>query len=405
MIKPNGQDNKIRLFKVRLKIDRPAEQRQKFLEAWTALKDYFYDPNFHGVNWAAMKEKYGPIAGQVYTREDFNDVVRLMLGELNSSHLGISGPPAKPLVQSGMLGLRFDPQYRGDGLKIKEVLPDGPCDRTGNRAQVGEILVAVNGQKITPTTNMHQLLWNRVDQFVELTLKQDRPGEEILRTIRVKPISFNRFLDLEYDRWVNEKRKKVHQWSQGRLGYIHIRAMGASSLERFEAELYAEAHNRDALVIDVRNNGGGWTTDFLLAMLMVQNHAVTIPRDGEEGYPQSRRPLYAWTKPIIVLCNEYSFSNAEIFSHAIKTLGRGKLVGKPTGGFVISTGSIRLIDGSTFRIPYRGWYVIGNRINMENNGAIPDIIVADMPGDVVAGVDRQLKRAVAELLTSLKAGN
>ncbi|NOX38667.1 MAG: peptidase S41 [Calditrichaeota bacterium] len=404
VIKPNGQDNKIRSFRARIRIDRPAEQRQKFLEAWMALNDYFYDPNFHGVDWAAMKEKYGPIAEQVYTTEDFNDVVRLMLGELNSSHLGISGPWATQQVQSGMLGLRFDPEYRGEGLKIAEVLPNGPCDRTGNRAQVGEILVAINGQKIEPTTNIHQLLWNRVNQFVELTLKQDRPGEEILRTIRVKPVPFNRFLDLEYDRWVNEKRKKVHQWSQGRLGYIHIRAMGASSLERFEAELYAEAHDKEALVIDVRNNGGGWTTDFLLAMLMVRNHAITIPRDGEKGYPQSRRPLYAWTKPIIVLCNEYSFSNAEIFSHAIKTLGRGKLVGKPTGGFVISTGGIRLIDGSTFRVPYRGWYVIGNRVNMENNGAVPDIIVEDLPGDVVAGVDRQLKRAVEELLKSLDAG-
>ncbi len=403
VIKPGGQDSKVRAFRVRVRIDRPAEQRQKFQEAWTALNDYFYDPDFHGVDWQAMREKYGPIAERVYTTEDFHDVLRLMLGELNSSHLGITAPREKRLIQSGMLGLRFDRENTEKGLRITEVLPRGPCDRSGNRAEVGEILVAIHGQPIGPQTNIHQLLWNRVDQVVELTLKQDRPGEELFRTIQVKPISFSRFLDLEYARWVKEKRGKVHRWSKGRLGYIHIRSMGASSLERFEAELYAEAHDKEALVIDVRHNGGGWSADFLLAMLMVKDHAVTIPRDGEMGYPQSRRPLYAWSRPIMVLCNEYSFSNAEIFSHAIQTLGRGKLVGKATGGFVISTGSIPLIDGSLFRVPFRGWYIVDRMMNMENNGAVPDIIVEDRPGDVAEGVDRQLKRAVVELLRLLDA--
>ncbi|WP_456440817.1 S41 family peptidase, partial [Caldithrix abyssi] len=174
--------------------------------------------------------------------------------------------------------------------------------------------------------------------------------------------------------------------------------MGLKSLEQFEMELYAEGHGKEGLIIDVRNNGGGWIADYLLNMLEIKNHAVTIPRDGRKGYPQSRRPLYAWTKPIAVLCNEYSYSNAEIFAHAIKTLKRGKVIGVPTGGLVISTGSVSLIDGSAFRVPFRGWYVIDNMMNMENNGAVPDIIVKDLPGDVAAHKDRQLETAVQVLL-------
>lgn len=184
--------------------------------------------------------------------------------------------------------------------------------------------------------------------------------------------------------------------------YIHIRSMSEGPLERFEMALYAEAYDKDGLIIDVRNNGGGWTTDYLLAMLMVERHAVTIPRDGGRGYPQGRRPLYAWTKPVAVLCNEYSYSNAEIFSHAIQTLDRGVLVGAPTGGLVISTGGIELIDGSWFRIPFRGWYVKDSMQNMENGGALPDLIIPTQPGEVGQHVDRQLEAAVKELLPELE---
>jgi len=182
--------------------------------------------------------------------------------------------------------------------------------------------------------------------------------------------------------------------------------MGNPSLAKFEAQLFSVANGKDGLVIDVRNNGGGWTTDYLLAILRVKRHATTFPRDGGPGYPQGRLPLYSWSKPIIVLCNEHSFSNAEIFSHAIKTLQRGKVVGVPTPGGVISTGWERLIDGSSFRLPMRGWYTgtiteRDERINMEGNGAIPDIIVPMIPGQAVNGEDTQLKVAVEELLGDL----
>ena len=167
-------------------------------------------------------------------------------------------------------------------------------------------------------------------------------------------------------------------------------------------ELYSEAHDKEAIIIDVRNNGGGWTTDYMLAVLQVKRHAVTIPRDGDKGYPQDRRPLYAWWKPIVVLCNEFSYSNAEIFPWSIKTLGRGLVIGQETFGAVISTGAYGLIDGSRVRTPFRGWYVYGSGINMENNGCPPDIVVPDQMGDAATGKDRQLERAVEELLKQIE---
>lgn len=400
-VAPDGSKSKTIAFSVQLKIDRVGEQRQKFNEAWRTLNEKFYDPNFHGVDWKKMRRKYQPVAENVFTLRDFNDVVRLMIGELNASHLGISSPRAPNTVSSGMLGLRYDESFREAGLRISEVIPEGPCDRVKQPAKAGEVLVAVNGVPLKKESNLYQLLENKVGQPVELLLGGKKGDRRYRRSIVVQPVNYGRFVSLEYDRWRQEKAHLVHRLSGNRLGYIHIRAMGEESLERFEMELYAEAHGRDGLVIDVRNNGGGWTADYLLNMLMIQNHAVTIPRDGGRGYPQGRRPLYAWTKPIIVLCNEYSYSNAEIFSHAIKTLKRGKVVGKPTGGLVISTGSIRLIDGSSFRVPFRGWYVKGSNVNMEHHGAVPDITVEDRPGDVAAHKDRQLEAAVQTLLKEL----
>ena len=387
-------------FRAKMVINHIAEKLQMFDEAWQTLNDRFYDPNFHGVNWKKMWEKYRPLASKTATREDFHDVIRLMIGELNSSHLGISPPRPENAISTGMLGLRFDPNYKGKGLKVKSVLPDGPCDKERARVFPGEILVSIDGKNIEEHTNIHQLLNDKVGEKVEIEVV-GKNGKK--RTLIVKPINYSQFLQKEYDRWVEEKRALVEKLSNGKLGYIHIQAMNEPSLERFEMELYSVAHGKDGLVIDVRNNGGGWTTDYLLAILSPKPHAITIPRGGEKGYPQDRRPLYAWTKPIIVLCNEYSYSNAEIFSHAIKTLKRGKVVGQATSGSVISTGGITLIDGSRFRVPYRGWYVITTGLNMEGNGCIPDIIVPEFPQDIEKGIDRQLERAVKELLKEIQS--
>ncbi|MFN3821883.1 MAG: S41 family peptidase, partial [bacterium] len=208
---------------------------------------------------------------------------------------------------------------------------------------------------------------------------------------------------------VQERRRVVDSLTQGRLGYLHIRGMGELSLARFEAELFSAGLGKEGLVVDVRYNSGGWTTDYILTMLQVQRHATTFPRGGGAGYPQSRLPYYVWFRPIIVLCNEYSFSNAEIFCHAIQTLGRAKLVGVPTPGGVISTDSYQLLDGSRIRVPLRGWYIgeVKERDPkrcMEGNGAVPEVIVTSIPGEMEKGEDQQLISAVEKLLSDLNIG-
>jgi len=190
--------------------------------------------------------------------------------------------------------------------------------------------------------------------------------------------------------------------------------MGMESFERFEREFTAVGSGKDAIVIDVRFNGGGWTTDYLMTILNYKQHAYTIPRGAaknlekekknfREFYPTGERlPYAAWMKPSIAICNQNSYSNAEIFSHAYKNLGIGTLVGVPTFGAVISTGSKSLIDGSTVRMPSRGWFVKTDDNNMDLVAAVPDIIVENAPDAKATGNDAQLKRAVEELLKQIK---
>ena len=223
------------------------------------------------------------------------------------------------------------------------------------------------------------------------------------------PASSGEIRRLAYVDTTLRNRKLVDEWSNGAIGYIHIQGMDQASLDEFERDLYASAEGKKGLLIDVRNNGGGSTADLLLASIMVQPHAYTIPRGGDrswrDGYPQDRLYIQRYPLPINMLCNEKSFSNAEIISHAFKTLGLGPLVGQQTAGGVISTGSESLVDGTTVRMPFRGWYVTGiggaKDTDMEENGAMPDLVVAQTPEDESAGVDAQLVRVVEELMKQL----
>jgi tricorn protease len=172
---------------------------------------------------------------------------------------------------------------------------------------------------------------------------------------------------------------------------------------KFEEEIYAEGAGKDGLIIDVRNNGGGFTADHLLTVLTPPDHAFTVPRGGSAGYPQDRRVYATWSKPITVLCNQNSFSNAEIFSHAVKHLDRGKLVGVTTSGGVISTGSSQIMDVGTLRIPFRGWFRLSDGADMEMNGAKPDFLVWNEPGELPKGKDRQIEKAVEVLKTEISA--
>ena len=267
----------------------------------------------------------------------------------------------------------------------------------------------MNGESVGGNVNFYSKFVNTADERVLLDVTS---SEGKTRQVVIRPV--NNIRDLLYNEWVNDRKKLTEKYSNGRIGYIHIKAMGWPSFEEFERELAATGYGKDAIVVDVRYNGGGWTTDFLMTVLNYKQHAYTIPRGAADNlakdhqkfagyYPLGERlPYSAWIKPSIAMCNEDSYSNAEIFSHAYKTLGIGKLVGKPTFGAVISTGGRRMVDGTWVRLPFRGWYVKKTNNDMEDEPATPDFIVENSPDYRAKGVDEQLKKAVDELMKELR---
>ncbi|MFQ3610350.1 MAG: S41 family peptidase [Fimbriimonadales bacterium] len=387
----------------RITINVPAENNYLLDAVWRTLNEAFYDPNFHGTNWSAMREKYRPYLAHAHTDRDLTIVMLMMLGELKSSHLSFSKGSGEPTgetrSETGMLGVVFSNQREGDGLLIERVIPNTPATRQEVNLQPGERIMAVNGKPVTPTTNIWQLLDNTVGERVELRVRQVDGAE---RTVFLRPISPTAYNAARYQAWVAERRQYVEQKSGGKLGYVHIQAMSDASLRVFERDLYAAAHGKQALIIDVRFNGGGRTADYLFGMLSVPRHAYTVGRNGKPGYPIDRLPLVPWHNPIAVLCNERSFSNAEIFAHGIKTLKRGPLIGLPTAGGVISTSQRTLMDGSSVGVPLRGWYTIDKHLNLEGNGAVPDHLVEDLPEDLMDGRDRQLDKAIEVLMRQIR---
>jgi len=392
-------------FAARLEIDVEADRAAIFDEAWRVLGDWFYDPAMHGVDWDAARERYRPWALGASSEADFDDVMDLLAGELDGSHLGYYPRRTPNPDATGFLGATFDPEAGGPGLMVREVLPDSPAAAVGVALEPGDRLLAVDGRPVGPERNVHEALVGSAGRRVALKVRERDGGE---RTAFTEPVSARELSELRYGQWVRERRALVDRYSEGRLGYVHIESMDKPSFEEFERGLYAAAHGREGLLIDVRSNGGGWTTDYLMTVLMVQRHAWTVPRDAPEGiraYPTSERlPLAAWTRPAATLCDEESYSNAEIFSHAFKSLGRGPLVGRQTFGAVISTGAHWLLDGARWRIPMRGWYVAASGTNMERNGAVPDVVVHQPPAeDFAADQDTQLQRAVEVLLEQLQS--
>ncbi len=396
-------------FRFTMEINREEEQKQVFDEAWSALEAGFYDPNFHGDDWNALKRKYRPWALSASTTQDFRYMFNWMLGQLNASHMGMFGgnPEQTQTQRTGILGTALMPV--ADGVQITHVVANSPADRKASKLNVGEVITHVNGNEIESGTNFYSYFVNEASEQVLLQVQSENGRDS--REVVIRPTnSINRAL---YEEWIDSREKLTEEYSGGRLGYIHIEGMNMPSFERFERELTAQGYGKDGVVIDVRWNGGGWTTDYLMTVLNVRQHAYTIPRgatnslerdhdDYSEYYPYSERlPLTWWTKPSVAISNESSYSNAEIFSHAYKNLDIGTLVGMPTFGAVISTGGMGLLDGSFVRMPFRAWYVKETGENMENGPAVPDVIINNQPDSKAKGEDPQLKRAVEVLLEEI----
>lgn len=419
-------------------IDVRAQQQQKFLEAARTFGDRHYHPTHKGLDWPALTRRYLPLAVATRTSSAFNRVLDHLFDELDGSHTGASGGPAYSAAPpgTGYLGVRTRPVP--GGFEIVSILPESPATHKNSRLRAGDVILGIDGKRLAtddaalPAIDLDTALMGRAgrETLVELHRAKsaddasDKPASDKSTSdkaasdkpsakpapaspfIVIIPISGAQLTQLSYQEEVRVRRATVEKLSQGRLGYLHIRSMSEPEVREFERDLYAAAHGKEGLIIDVRDNGGGSTADILLSSLTAPNHAYTAPRGVDlktvprDAYPRDRRLIYAWTRPLNVLINQHSFSNAEIFAHAIKTTKRGRLVGTATFGGVISTGAFTLIDGTSIRMPFRGWY-LADGTDLENNGAKPDVPVPQTPQDEAAGKDAQLEAAVTDLLSQL----
>jgi tricorn protease len=386
-------------FNVRVRVNRPAEWAEMFGDAWRTMKYRFYDPNMHGMDWDAAKAKYEPLVKDVGDRQELLNIINEMIGELNASHTGSAPPPggrAPGGVSTGYLGVELEPDKAAGRYKVSYIYEDGPADKDWVKVNVGDYLIAIGGKEVKVGDEYWELLNDRLNRKVEVTFNNKPTADGAWKT-RIETVNGQAYSTLRYDRWVKERRQKVDEMSNGRIGYLHIRAMDQPSLRKFEKEI-REFRNKEAMIIDQRWNGGGNIEQELLAILVQREYQVWQPR----GVEASGRPFAGYFGPKVVLQNWRSASNAEMFPAGFKALGLGKTIGTPTMGAVIGTGSYSLIDGSTVRTPGVGVYLAdAKRTNMENYGVQPDIRVDNLPEDNLAGRDRQLETAVEELMKQI----
>ena len=386
-------------FTVRVKINRPAEWAEMFGDAWRTMKYRFYDPAMHGMDWDAAKAKYEPLVKDVGDRQELLNIINEMIGELNASHTGAAPPPggrAAGGISTGNLGIDLEPDPASGRYRVSYIYEGGPADKDWVKVSVGDYLIAIGSKQVKAGDEYWELLNDRLNRKVEVTFN-NKPSADGAWKARIETINSMAYSTLRYDRWVKERRQKVDELSNGRIGYIHIRAMDPPSLRKFEKEI-REFRNKEAMIIDQRWNGGGNIEQELLAILVQREYEVWRPR----GVEASGRPFAGYFGPKVVLQNWRSASNAEMFPAGFRALGLGKVIGTPTMGAVIGTGSYSLIDGSTVRTPGVGVYLAdAKHTNMENYGVQPDIRVDNAPEDNLAGRDRQLETAVEELMKQI----
>jgi len=381
-------------------VDFAAEKTVVFEEAWRLLNDNFFDPTFNGVDWTAARAQVEPYIAAARTPDEMRRITSLMIGELNASHLGINPPPAAAAGSVGHLGLDFErAEYESSGrLKIAAIVPLSPA-ALGTGIQRGDYLLGVDGAPISARTNLDALLDNKVNRRVVLKIAKDAAGTGA-REVAVRPITVTTERGLRYRQWVEERRQYVSKASGGRLGYVHMADMSAASLAQLHVDLDADNFSRDGVVIDVRNNNGGFVNVYALDVLsrraflnMTLRGTPTVPARSVLG----QRSL---EKPTILVTNQHSLSDAEDFTEGYRALALGKVVGEPTAGWIIYTWNTRLLDGTILRLP-RTRITDRNGADMEMHPRPVDVEVKRPIGEGYGGKDSQLDKAVELLLRQI----
>ncbi|MBI2756492.1 MAG: PDZ domain-containing protein [Chloroflexi bacterium] len=400
--KPTRESGWIDLGRVKVSVQPAAEWRQMFQEAWRLQREQFWVEDLSGIDWQAIYHHYAPLVGRVTTRSEFSDLLWELQGELGTSHAYEMGGEYRegPNYRQGFLGVDWSLDARRRIWKIARIVLGDPWDpatasplgQPGIGARVGDEVVAINGQPVRPENGPNELLVNQAGNEVLVTLRR---GKEPPRIVTVRAIAEER--PARYREWVETNRRRVTDLTGGRVGYVHVPDMGAEGYAEFHRGYLAE-FDHDALIVDVRFNGGGHVSPLLLGKLARKRLGYDFPRWAAPA----PYPAEAPAGPIVALTNEQAGSDGDIFSHAFKMMKLGPLVGKRTWGGVIGIHPRHtLADGTVTTQPEFSFFFDDVGWGVENYGTDPDVEVDNAPQDYVRGADPQLERSVELVLRLL----
>lgn len=395
-IQTNG--NKVNNISFRAEFDlRPAKERDYiFNHVWRQVKDKFYDPNLHGVDWEGYKKTYSRYLPYINNNYDFQEMLSELLGELNGSHTGARYGGSGAAQQTACLGAFYDNSYDGDGLKIVEVIAGGPLTKADSKIKNGCIIEKINNKEIKAGEDYYPLLAGEAGKQVLLSVYDPATGKRFEQ--QVKAISYGAQRNLLYKRWVENCRKKVDELSGGKVGYVHVKGMDSESFREVYSEVLGRCRNKEAVIVDTRHNGGGWLHDDLATLLSGKEYQQFAPRGQYIGSD----PYNKWCKPSCVLVCEDNYSNAHGFPWVYKTLGIGKLVGAPVPGTMTAVWWETQIDPSiVFGIPQVGVRDMQGHY-LENQELKPDVEIYNTPEQQLGGEDKQLEEAVRLMLETVK---
>ena len=405
---PIGERSRKPVSTASLYVDRNPEQEwnQIFNEVWRRYRDWFYVSNMHGFDWVALREQYKPLLKYVAHRSDLNYVISEMISELTVQHAYIDGGDFQipPRPRSGLAGARFELDRQAGRYRIAKIFTGdneediyrSPLTEVGVNASVGDYVLAIDGEELKPNDDPYRLLRNKSDNPVTLTLNKT-PTLQGSRTVSYRPITDEG--NLIYLDWVDKNRQKVSAATGNRVGYLHVPDMGANGIREFIKWYYPQLR-KEALVVDVRANGGGNVSRMLIERLRRKLLAVNYSRTNDEAatYPDG-----VFIGPMVALLDENSASDGDIFPAMFREAGLGPLIGKRSwGGVVGITNRGQLIDGGVVNVPESGLASKNGEWIIEGYGVDPDIEVDNDPQSVIAGKDPQLERAISEAMTRLK---
>ncbi|MEP7101146.1 MAG: S41 family peptidase, partial [Burkholderiales bacterium] len=402
---PSRKNGWLDLERIRVSVAPRAEWRQMLREVWRLQRDNFWSADMSGTDWNAVYARYAPLVERVATRGELSDLIWEMQGELGTSHAYEQGGDHRkpPSVALGYLGADLCFDSTDSSYEITRLVTgdawdagaDSPLNAVGVEAKVGERIVAVNGQRVSAEMPPQALLVHQANAKVELTLASGAGDTATTRHVLVSTLADE--VPARYREWVERNRAWVHAQSKGRVGYFHLPDMMAAGYAEFHRYFSAEC-DRDALIVDVRYNRGGHVSSLLLEKIARKRIGYAHTRWGQPSpYPEE-----AVNGPVVALTNEHAGSDGDIFSHSLKLMGIGTLVGTRTWGGVVGIWPRHgLVDGSGTTQPEYAFWFRDVGWGVENHGTDPQIEIDNAPQDAAAGVDRQLEVALATALAQV----